>query len=59
MHRGYVELQKGGWLVHGVLTVSRSIRDAHLKDWVPSLTLTPDMEYLILASDGLWDKVRK
>ncbi|KAH0693151.1 hypothetical protein KY285_020248 [Solanum tuberosum] len=60
---GYVELHKGGWRVHGVLTVSRSIGDAHLKDWVPAepdtntLTLTPDMEYLVLASDGLWDQV--
>ncbi|KAL3339363.1 hypothetical protein AABB24_028137 [Solanum stoloniferum] len=60
---GYVELHKGGWRVHGVLTVSRSIGDAHLKDWVPAepdiktLILTPDMEYLVLASDGLWDQV--
>ncbi|XP_049391524.1 probable protein phosphatase 2C 14 [Solanum stenotomum] len=61
---GYVELHKGGWRVHGVLTVSRSIGDAHLKDWVPAepdtktLSLTPDMEYLVLASDGIWDQVR-
>ncbi|MCD9639323.1 hypothetical protein HAX54_023763 [Datura stramonium] len=60
---GYVELHKGGWRVHGVLSVSRSIGDAHLKDWVPAepdtrtLTLTPDMDYLVLASDGLWDEV--
>ncbi|XP_055819265.1 probable protein phosphatase 2C 14 [Solanum dulcamara] len=60
---GYVELHKGAWRVHGVLSVSRSIGDAHLKDWVPAepdtktLTLTPDMEYLVLASDGLWDQV--
>ncbi|XP_059308444.1 probable protein phosphatase 2C 14 [Lycium ferocissimum] len=60
---GYVEFHKGGWRVHGVLSVSRSIGDAHLKDWVSAqpdtntLTLTPDMEYLVLASDGLWDQV--
>ncbi|KAH0682649.1 hypothetical protein KY290_021237 [Solanum tuberosum] len=60
---GYVELHKGGWRVHGVLTVSRSIGDAHLKDWVPAepdtktLSLTPDMEYLVLTSDGIWDQV--
>jgi len=64
MQGGYVELHKGGWRVHGVLTVSRSIGDAHLKDWVPAepytktLSLTPDMEYLVLTSDGIWDQVR-
>ncbi|KAG5610736.1 hypothetical protein H5410_022017 [Solanum commersonii] len=54
---GYEELHKGGWRVHGLLTVSQSIGDVHLKDWVPAepdtktVTLTPDMEYLVLASD--------
>ncbi|XVF43894.1 hypothetical protein PTKIN_Ptkin02bG0077600 [Pterospermum kingtungense] len=43
--------------------VSRSIGDAHLKDWVPAepdtkiFQLTPAMEFLVLASDGLWQKV--
>ncbi|KVI05685.1 Protein phosphatase 2C [Cynara cardunculus var. scolymus] len=38
-------------------------RDAHLKDWVVGepetkvLPLTEDLEYLVLASDGLWDEV--
>uniref|UniRef100_A0A803PGY5 protein-serine/threonine phosphatase n=1 Tax=Cannabis sativa TaxID=3483 RepID=A0A803PGY5_CANSA len=60
---GYVEIHRGAWRVHGVLTVSRSIGDAHLKDWVLAepetkiLKLTPDMDFLILASDGLWEKV--
>ncbi|XAR48115.1 Phosphoprotein phosphatase [Bertholletia excelsa] len=60
---GYVEIHRGAWRVHGVLSVSRSIGDAHLKDWVvgepdtKTLCLTPDMEYLILASDGLWEEV--
>ncbi|XP_076941622.1 putative protein phosphatase 2C 14 [Bidens hawaiensis] len=60
---GYVELHRGTWRVHGVLAVSRSIGDAHLKDWVSGepetkiLPLTDDLEYLILASDGLWDEV--
>uniref|UniRef100_A0A803L0V0 protein-serine/threonine phosphatase n=1 Tax=Chenopodium quinoa TaxID=63459 RepID=A0A803L0V0_CHEQI len=37
--------------------------DAHLKDWVVSqphstiLDLTPDMDFLVLASDGLWEEV--
>ncbi|GJU61198.1 probable protein phosphatase 2C 14 [Tanacetum coccineum] len=60
---GYVELHRGTWRVHGVLAVSRSIGDAHLKDWVLGepetkiLPLTDDLEYLVLASDGLWDEV--
>lgn len=58
-----MELHRGTWRVHGVLAVSRSIGDAHLKDWVlgePETTILPltdDLEYLILASDGLWDEV--
>ncbi|GMY26331.1 probable protein phosphatase 2C 14 [Fagus crenata] len=60
---GYVEFRRGGWRVHGILSVSRSIGDAHLKDWVLAepdtkvLKLTPDMEFLVLASDGLWEQV--
>lgn len=60
---GYVEFHKGAWRVHGILSVSRSIGDAHLKNWVVSqpdttiLNLTPDMDFLVLASDGLWEKV--
>ena len=62
---GYVEIHRGAWRVHGVLSVSRSIGDAHLKDWVLAepdtkiLKLTPDMEFLVLASDGLWEEVRR
>ncbi|KAL1804501.1 hypothetical protein ACET3Z_033148 [Daucus carota] len=60
---GYVEMHRGAWRVHGVLSVSRSIGDAHLKNWVLAepdtkiLHLTSDMEYLVLASDGLWEQV--
>lgn len=60
---GYVEIHRGAWRVHGILSVSRSIGDAHLKDWVlaepdtKTLNLDRDMEYLILASDGLWEEV--
>ena len=45
--------------------MSRSIGDAYMKDWVlaeldmKNLQLTPDMDFLVLASDGLWPKVRK
>ncbi|KAA8533217.1 hypothetical protein F0562_033250 [Nyssa sinensis] len=60
---GFVEIHRGAWRVHGILSVSRSIGDSHLKDWVMAepdtkiLCLTPDMEYLVLASDGLWEEV--
>ncbi|KAK4256652.1 hypothetical protein QN277_006349 [Acacia crassicarpa] len=60
---GYVEIHRGAWRIHGVLSVSRSIGDAHLKEWVVAepdtkiLQLTADMEFLVLGSDGLWDKV--
>ncbi|KAI3467603.1 hypothetical protein Pfo_024266 [Paulownia fortunei] len=60
---GYVEIHRGTWRVHGTLAVSRSIGDVHLKDWVMAepdtkvIYLTPDMEYLVLASDGLWEEV--
>lgn len=59
-----MEYHRGAWRVHGVLSVSRSIGDAHLKDWVLAepdtkiLRLTPEMEFLVLASDGLWEEVR-
>ncbi|XP_022775606.1 probable protein phosphatase 2C 14 [Durio zibethinus] len=60
---GYIEFHRGAWRVHGILSVSRSIGDAHLKDWVLAepetkiFQLTPDMEFLVLASDGLWQEV--
>ncbi|XP_042500607.1 uncharacterized protein LOC122078615 [Macadamia integrifolia] len=60
---GYVEMHRGAWRIHGILSVSRSIGDVHLKEWVMAepetriLHLTPDMEFLVLASDGLWEKV--
>ncbi|EOA33967.1 hypothetical protein CARUB_v10021462mg [Capsella rubella] len=60
---GYVDIHRGSWRVHGILAVSRSIGDAHLKKWVIAepdtriLELEQDMEFLVLASDGLWDVV--
>ncbi|XP_030443687.1 probable protein phosphatase 2C 14 [Syzygium oleosum] len=60
---GFVEMHRGSWRVHGILSVSRSIGDAHLKQWVMAepdtriLHLTVDMEFLVLASDGLWEEV--
>ncbi|KAL9270675.1 putative protein phosphatase 2C 14 [Drosera capensis] len=60
---GYVGIHGGAWRVQGILSVSRSMGDAHLKDWIVAepetrtISLTSDMEFLVLASDGLWDKV--
>ncbi|XP_058182320.1 probable protein phosphatase 2C 25 [Rhododendron vialii] len=59
---GYVDRCHGVWRV-GSLAVSRGIGDRHLKQWVTAepetkiLTMESDLEFLILASDGLWDKV--
>lgn len=60
---GFVHCRNGVWRVQGSLAVSRAIGDLHLKDWIISepeikkLRLTSDCEFLIMASDGLWDKV--
>ncbi|CAN6447302.1 unnamed protein product [Victoria cruziana] len=60
---GYVDIHHGTWRVEGVLAVTRGIGDRHLKEWVLAepdsreLVITADMELLILASDGLWEKV--
>lgn len=53
----------GVWRIQGSLAVSRGIGDRNLKQWVTaepetkSLKIKPECEFLILASDGLWDKV--
>uniref|UniRef100_A0A5B7BV90 PPM-type phosphatase domain-containing protein n=1 Tax=Davidia involucrata TaxID=16924 RepID=A0A5B7BV90_DAVIN len=60
---GFVHCRNGVWRVNGSLAVSRAVGDLHLKEWIISepeikkLPLTSDCEFLILASDGLWDKV--
>ena len=54
---------RGTWRLQGCLAVSRGIGDSHLKQWVipepetKILKIEPECEFLILASDGLWDKV--
>uniref|UniRef100_A0A6A7FWZ6 Protein phosphatase 2C n=1 Tax=Hirondellea gigas TaxID=1518452 RepID=A0A6A7FWZ6_9CRUS len=51
----------GTWRVAGILAVARAIGDRHLKQWVipdPDVqrrVLTRDDDFLILASDGVWD----
>lgn len=53
----------GVWRVQDSLAVSRAIGDINMKQWIISepetkkLQLTRDCEFLIMASDGLWDKV--
>ncbi|XP_022718389.1 probable protein phosphatase 2C 2 isoform X1 [Durio zibethinus] len=62
---GFVHCRNGVWRVQGSLAVSRAIGDFHLKQWIISepeiktLPLTSDCEFLIMASDGLWDKVNE
>jgi len=53
----------GTWRVNGILAVSRSIGDYNLRSLVtaePEITriqLQPTDEFLIVASDGLWDGI--
>ncbi|KAJ6433715.1 hypothetical protein OIU84_017419 [Salix udensis] len=60
---GFLHCRNGIWRVHGSLAVSRAIGDRHLKEWIISepeikrVPLTSDCQFLIMASDGLWDKV--
>lgn len=63
---GYVTRSGSGvWRVQGSLAVSRAFGDAGLKRWVvaePAVTRVPlnaaaGCEFLVVASDGLWDKV--
>ena len=54
---------RGVWRLQGSLAVSRAIGDRHLKQWVTAepetkiVQIEPTLEFLILASDGLWEKV--
>lgn len=58
-----MDFHRGAWRIQGSLAVSRGIGDSHLKQWViaePDTTvfpIEPEHDFLILASDGLWDKV--
>lgn len=60
---GFVECRNGVWRVLGSLAVSRAMGDQYLKQWVTAepetkvLRLDQEHEFLLLASDGLWDKV--
>lgn len=60
---GGVVMWSGTWRVGGVLAVSRAFGDRLLKKYVvaePEIQekpITSDVEFLLLASDGLWDVV--
>ncbi|KEH34324.1 putative protein-serine/threonine phosphatase [Medicago truncatula] len=60
---GYVDMCRGVWRIQGSLAVSRSIGDRHMKQYVIAepetkvLRIEPHHDLLILASDGLWEKV--
>ncbi|XP_075477713.1 protein phosphatase 2C 51-like [Primulina tabacum] len=56
-------INRKGWRVQGVLPTSRSIGDHHLKPYIssqPEVTVTKRTgsdDFLIIATDGLWDMV--
>lgn len=58
-----MDCYNGVWRIQGSLAVSRGIGDKHFKTWVTAepetkvFKINPECEFLILASDGLWDKV--
>ncbi|KAG0557660.1 hypothetical protein KC19_11G147300 [Ceratodon purpureus] len=60
---GGVVMWSGTWRVGGVLAVSRAFGDRLLKKYVvaePEIqeeTINSEVEFLLLASDGLWDVV--
>lgn len=60
---GGVVMWSGTWRVGGVLAVSRAFGDRLLKKYVvaePEIQeepITSDVEFLVIASDGLWDVV--
>ncbi|KAG0494330.1 hypothetical protein HPP92_005324 [Vanilla planifolia] len=60
---GFVNCRNGVWRVQDSLAISRAIGDIDMKEWVISepdtktFHLNQDCEFLIMASDGLWDKV--
>ena len=63
MQGSYVCCRNGVWRVQDSLAISRAIGDISMKEWIISepeikrLHLTLDCEFLIIASDGLWEKV--
>lgn len=60
---GFVDCYNGTWRLQGTLAVTRGFGDANLKQWVsaePTIErrdITHDCEFLVLASDGLWDQM--
>ncbi|XP_076957245.1 putative protein phosphatase 2C 25 [Bidens hawaiensis] len=60
---GYVDCIRGVSRVLGTLAVSRGIGDRSLKQWITAepetkiFKIIPEYEFLIMASDGLWEKV--
>lgn len=53
----------GVWRLQSTLAVTRGFGDANLKEWVSAepevrqLMVSEECEFMILATDGLWDKV--
>ncbi|CAI5974640.1 unnamed protein product [Closterium sp. NIES-64] len=60
---GHVDNFTGTWRVQGVLAVTRGLGDASYKEYITPepevvhVPVTRDCDFLIMASDGLWDVV--
>ncbi|GJP76035.1 hypothetical protein CLOP_g16227 [Closterium sp. NIES-67] len=60
---GHVDNFTGTWRVQGVLAVTRGLGDANYKEYITPepevvhVPVTKDCDFLIMASDGLWDVV--
>ncbi|CAI5482709.1 unnamed protein product [Closterium sp. Yama58-4] len=60
---GHVDNFTGTWRVQGVLAVTRGLGDANYKEYITPepevvhVPVTRDCDFLIMASDGLWDVV--
>ena len=64
VNNGGAVVWQGTWRVNGVLAVSRSIGDVNMKKWVipnpdiTKFTIQPTDEFMVIASDGLWDVIK-
>ncbi|XP_057831851.2 probable protein phosphatase 2C 30 [Cryptomeria japonica] len=60
---GYVDCRHGLWQVQRILAISREIGNLHMKDYTfaephtKKTEIESDCKFLIMASDGLLDKV--
>ncbi|KAJ7281227.1 hypothetical protein O6H91_10G062000 [Diphasiastrum complanatum] len=61
---GVVQWEAGCWRVGGILAVSRAFGNRRLKEFVSAdpeiqeLVIKEDVDFLVIASDGLWDLIQ-